>query len=69
MDLFQELMNLADAETMPYIHIGTDEVRNDYERVSHDVIFEIMNLIRNNLFSPLLCMKCKLERLVIRIFS
>lgn len=48
MDLFQELMNLADAETMPYIHIGTDEVRNDYERVSQDVIFEIMNLIRKN---------------------
>ncbi|MFD1613562.1 family 20 glycosylhydrolase [Gelatiniphilus marinus] len=48
LDLFQELMDLADAETMPYIHIGTDEVRNDFERVSHDVIFELMQLIKKN---------------------
>ncbi|WP_418604210.1 family 20 glycosylhydrolase [Hwangdonia sp.] len=48
LDLFQELMDLTSAEDVPYIHMGTDEVRNDYERVSNDVIFEIMNLIRKN---------------------
>ena len=41
-------MNLADAETMPYIHIGTDEVRNNSERISKDDIFELMQLIRKN---------------------
>lgn len=48
LNLFQELIDLADVQTMPYIHIGTDEVRNDYERVSNAIIFEIMNLIRKN---------------------
>ncbi|WP_081997739.1 beta-N-acetylhexosaminidase [Wocania ichthyoenteri] len=48
LDLFQELMGLTSAEDVPYIHIGTDEVRNDFERVSNDVIFEIMNLIRKD---------------------
>ncbi|WP_198519836.1 family 20 glycosylhydrolase [Polaribacter sp. ALD11] len=48
LNLFQELMNLAAAETMPYIHIGTDEVRNDFERVSKDDIFELMQLIKKN---------------------
>ena len=48
LDLFQELMNLADAKEMPYIHIGTDEVKAGIERVSNDDILEIMNLIKQN---------------------
>tara|TARA_R110001592_G_scaffold213897_1_gene466736 strand:+ start:7015 stop:9063 length:2049 start_codon:yes stop_codon:yes gene_type:complete len=48
LNLFQELMNLADAETMPFIHIGTDEVRNNSERISKDDIFELMQLIKKN---------------------
>lgn len=46
--LFTELLQLADADEMPYIHIGTDEVRGNIERVSNDVILEIMNLIKDN---------------------
>lgn len=48
LNLFHELMELADAYEMPYIHIGTDEVRNNSESVSSDVILEIMDLIRAN---------------------
>lgn len=48
MDLFKELMGLANAEDMPYIHIGTDEVRSDEERISEEVILDIMKLIQKN---------------------
>lgn len=48
LDLFQELMGLADASEMPYIHIGTDEVKAGIEHVPNDVILDIMNLIKNN---------------------
>ena len=49
LDLFQELIDLGNDETMPYIHIGTDEVREEYERVSQNLILELMQLIwRNN---------------------
>ena len=48
LDLFGELLSLADANEMPYIHIGTDEVKGEIESVSNDVILEIMNLIKDN---------------------
>ncbi|WP_291868918.1 family 20 glycosylhydrolase [Maribacter sp.] len=48
LDLFNELCSLASAEEMPYIHIGTDEVRNKEEYVSKDFIQEIMNLVKKN---------------------
>ncbi|MBJ6367812.1 family 20 glycosylhydrolase [Snuella sedimenti] len=48
LDLFQELMDLADASQMPYIHIGTDEVKAGIEHISNDVILEIMDLIKKN---------------------
>jgi hypothetical protein len=46
--LFDELCALASPEDMPYIHIGTDEVRNSEEYVSKDFIREIMNRIKEN---------------------
>ena len=46
LNLFDELCGLADAETMPYIHIGTDEVRNSYERVEDRVILNIIELLK-----------------------
>lgn len=48
LDLFKELMSLSTPEDMPYIHIGTDEVRNKEEYVSKEFISEIMNLIKSN---------------------
>jgi len=38
LDLFDELMSLADADEMPYIHMGTDEVRNRAEEVPKEFI-------------------------------
>lgn len=38
LDLFDELMALADADEMPYIHMGTDEVRNRAEEVPIEFI-------------------------------
>ncbi|MFD2790019.1 hypothetical protein KCTC52924_03489 [Arenibacter antarcticus] len=46
-DLFEELMGLADAEEMPYIHIGTDEVRNAPEYVEDEMILTLMDHIKN----------------------
>lgn len=46
--LFEELMSLTTPEDMPYIHIGTDEVRNKEEYVSTDFVLEIMNFIKSN---------------------
>lgn len=48
LDLFGELLSLEDAQTLPYIHIGTDEVRNDYERLDNKTILEIMDLIKQH---------------------
>ena len=48
LDLFSELITLSNANDMPYIHIGTDEVRAETEQVSNDVILDIMNLLRDN---------------------
>ena len=35
-ELFEELCSLADAKTMPFIHIGTDESRRPEEKVDSD---------------------------------
>ena len=48
LELFDELCALAGPEEMPYIHIGTDEVRNKEEYVSPDLILSIMELIKNH---------------------
>jgi len=48
LDLFAELMTLADASEMPYIHIGTDEVKGKIESVSNDVLLDIINLIKDS---------------------
>ncbi len=48
LNLFRELIGLADAIEMPYIHIGTDEVKGNIEAVSNDVLLDIMNLIKDN---------------------
>ena len=47
LELFDELTDLADAEEMPYIHIGTDEVRNKPEYVEDETILTIMNHVKN----------------------
>lgn len=47
-DLFKELISLTDANEMPYIHIGTDEVKGKIEAVSNDVLLDIMNLIKDS---------------------
>ena len=44
--LFDELCSLVPAEKMPYIHIGTDEVRNSFERMDDSVLLEIINQLR-----------------------
>ncbi|MCK0135450.1 family 20 glycosylhydrolase [Arenibacter sp. S6351L] len=47
LDLFDELTGLADADEMPYIHIGTDEVRNEAEYVEDELILAIMDYLKN----------------------
>lgn len=39
--LFQELLDLADADRLPFIHMGTDEVRNELELVDSADLNEI----------------------------
>ena len=46
-DLFSEMIDLVPHEDMPYVHIGTDEVRNKEEYVSNEFILELMNLIKS----------------------
>lgn len=46
LELFDELLGLADSDKMPYIHIGTDEVREQNEMVEIEVIKKIMERIR-----------------------
>ncbi len=48
LDLFDELCGLADEHEMPYIHIGTDEVRNKGEYVPNDFILKVMDRIRSH---------------------
>lgn len=47
-ELIDELCTLADAETMPYIHLGTDEVRNNEEYVDKDFIVTMINKVKEN---------------------
>lgn len=46
LDLFDELCGLASAEEMPYIHIGTDEVRNREEYVEVGFVKQIMDRVQ-----------------------
>ena len=48
LDLFDELCAMATPEEMPFIHIGTDEVRNKEEYVSKDFILAIMNKVKSH---------------------
>lgn len=48
LNLFDELCGLADENEMPFIHIGTDEVRNKEEYVSNDFILQIMNHLKSH---------------------
>lgn len=48
LDLFDELMSLANADEMPYIHIGTDEVRNRAEEVPKEFLETIARHIQGN---------------------
>lgn len=48
LNLFDELCALADEKEIPYIHIGTDEVRNKEEYVPNDVILAIMNRLKKH---------------------
>jgi hypothetical protein len=46
LNLFDELCSLASAEDMPYIHIGTDEVRNREEYVEDGFVKQIMDRVK-----------------------
>lgn len=48
LNLFKELISLTDAKTTPFIHIGTDEVRNNYENIDNELILSIMNLLKKH---------------------
>lgn len=48
LDLFDELCALASPEEMPYIHIGTDEVRNGAEYVEAGFVETIMERVQAN---------------------
>lgn len=48
LDLFDELCLLASAVDMPYIHIGTDEVRNKEEYVDMGFVQKIMERVKSN---------------------
>ena len=44
-DLIDEFCELAPAEKMPYIHLGTDEVRHEEEKVDEDFLVPLINRI------------------------
>lgn len=48
LDLFDELCGLVSAEDMPYIHIGTDEVRNREEYVKDGFVKQIMDRVKSH---------------------
>ena len=48
LDLFDELCGLASAEEMPYIHIGTDEVRNREEYVEDGFVKQIIDRVKSH---------------------
>ncbi len=47
-DLIDELCTLADAKTMPFIHLGTDEVRNKEEYVDNAFIVSMLRKVTEN---------------------
>ena len=47
-DLIDELCALAPAEKMPYIHLGTDEVRHKEEKVDDDFLVPLFERIRSH---------------------
>jgi len=47
-NLIDELCSLASPEDMPYIHLGTDEVRNKEEYVSKDFILSMLQKVQEN---------------------
>jgi len=47
-DIIDELCNLVPVEKMPIIHLGTDEVWNDAERPSPDLLPSLIERIRRN---------------------
>jgi len=48
LDLIDELCALVPAEKMPYIHLGTDEVRNKEEKVSFDFLVPLVERVKQN---------------------
>ncbi|WP_223266421.1 family 20 glycosylhydrolase [Gelidibacter gilvus] len=48
LNLFDELCTLVSAEDMPYIHIGTDEVRNREEYVEDGFVKQIMDRVKSH---------------------
>lgn len=47
-ELIDEVCTLADKEKMPYIHIGTDEVRHAAERVNGDYLPALHKAVQDN---------------------
>ncbi|MCB0460836.1 MAG: beta-N-acetylhexosaminidase [Flavobacteriaceae bacterium] len=47
-NLFKELLNWTDPRDVPYIHIGTDEVKANIEHVSNELLLDIFNLIKSD---------------------
>lgn len=45
-DLVLELCGMATAEEMPYIHLGTDEVRHDHEKPAPGMLSHLVDLVR-----------------------
>jgi len=48
LELIDELCSLAPAEIMPYIHLGTDEVRERSEKVDKDFLIPLIQKISDN---------------------
>ena len=47
-DLIEELAGLANASEMPYIHLGTDEVRKKEEQVPEEYLIPLFNKVREH---------------------
>lgn len=47
-DLIDEVCSLVDKNRMPYIHLGTDEVRHDTEHVNADYLPALHKAVQNN---------------------
>ncbi|MFV0505952.1 MAG: family 20 glycosylhydrolase [Bacteroidales bacterium] len=48
LELIDELCGLAPVEKMPYIHIGTDEVWHDYERLENGLLSDLIRQVRKH---------------------